>query len=311
MKIRLLDFRTCIFFLCIMPVCALLAAENGGYGASFLRWGAGARAIAMGKAYTALADQGNPLFWNPAGLSQSSASAVAFMHSVLTADRTLDVAEASIPLPFVTLGIGWQGFGVDDIQARDNTGQVVGQFDNTESLYALGIGRDLLSGGVFTVRAGVAGKYFRQALYNYSADGWGADAGVLLTLTLPGPIKQARIGAAIQNLGAELTWNTDSRYSAEIPVTIRGGGALRLRFLPVTASADLEKTGDLPIRTHLGLEYTWMILALRAGLDEDRYAAGMGVNLHLASVGVRVNYAVTPDAISDQMLHFITIGLTF
>ena len=42
--------------------------QPGTAGFQFLKLGVGARPVAMGSAYTAVADDANALFWNPAGL---------------------------------------------------------------------------------------------------------------------------------------------------------------------------------------------------------------------------------------------------
>ena len=55
--------------------------ESGGYAGSFLEWGAGARAIALGKTFTAIANDGTALYWNPAGLSQIATRELTAMHS--------------------------------------------------------------------------------------------------------------------------------------------------------------------------------------------------------------------------------------
>jgi len=311
MKIENVLFGITLLFLLFTPTCISAAEETGGYGASYLRWGAGARANSLGQAYTALANQGNTIFWNPAGLPQNPGTSVAFMHSALFADRTLNTAEAGLALPILNIGIGWQGFGVSDIQERDEDGHLLGNFDNTEHLFAVGIGKRLFSAGIIRIHAGVAGKHFRHTLHNSNATGWGADVGVLATLSVPGVIQRASLGTVVQNIGAGLTWDTESGYSADIPTTFRIGGAFTPVILPFTAAIDLEKTGDTSLRTHFGLEYTWMILALRAGLNDGRFAAGLGLVLPVPTLRAQIDYTITTDEISDQPLHFINAGLQF
>ena len=52
-----------------------IKASAGGVGttsANFLKIDVGARAAAMGGAFTALADDGSSLYWNPAGITQAA-----------------------------------------------------------------------------------------------------------------------------------------------------------------------------------------------------------------------------------------------
>jgi hypothetical protein len=62
---------------------ALLAAQpvRTSYGNDFMSTGGGARALAMGGAFTAVADDATGGFWNPAGLLRTQRLAAAFMHS--------------------------------------------------------------------------------------------------------------------------------------------------------------------------------------------------------------------------------------
>jgi len=62
---------------------ALLPAQpvRTSYGNDFLSTGGGARALAMGGAFTAVADDATGGFWNPAGLRRTQRLTAAFMHS--------------------------------------------------------------------------------------------------------------------------------------------------------------------------------------------------------------------------------------
>ena len=53
------------------------AATNTG--ANFLKIGVGARAIGMGSAYTAVANDATAIYWNSAGLSRLSKRELSFM----------------------------------------------------------------------------------------------------------------------------------------------------------------------------------------------------------------------------------------
>jgi len=301
-----------IFFILIcLPILSYGGDETGGMGASYLRWGSGARSIALGQAYTALANQGDVIFRNPAGLSGMPENSAAFMHAVLFADRSLNSLEWSTQLPFIGIGVGWQGFGVDKIQERDDFGELIGHFDDKEQVFSLGVGRHLLTAGIVRLQAGISGKYFYHSLYNNKATGWGGDVGLLATVTMPGIIEHAAMGVAVQNIGATLSWDTESEYEADIPRTIRIGGAVKPAIIPLTAAIDLVKTGENSLETHTGVEYTWMLLSLRGGFNDGNWTAGAGLKFGLGIFDARIDYAVTSDEIADQLIHFISIGIPF
>ena len=54
---------------------------NGTSGGQILNMGVGARAIAMGEAYTAQADDVSSLYWNPAGIGLLNQSQASFMYN--------------------------------------------------------------------------------------------------------------------------------------------------------------------------------------------------------------------------------------
>ena len=74
----------------------LFGEENvGTSGGQFLKIPVGARAVAMGKAYSSLAIDGSAPFWNPAGIMRTPGRRnFFFSHSEYTADIDLDYLAA-------------------------------------------------------------------------------------------------------------------------------------------------------------------------------------------------------------------------
>ena len=63
------------------------AADGAGQAGAYLKMGVGARALGMGSAFTAVANDSTAAFWNPAGLAKLKRSEGSFMHANLTLDR--------------------------------------------------------------------------------------------------------------------------------------------------------------------------------------------------------------------------------
>ena len=86
-----------------LPAVASLAqasdAKTGTSGAQFLKIGAGARPTAMGDAYTAIADDVNAVYFNPAGLTQLPAAQITAMQTQWF--EGLDYAFGAFALPTV------------------------------------------------------------------------------------------------------------------------------------------------------------------------------------------------------------------
>src|SRR2546423_897852 len=73
----------------------LWSSGAGTSGASVLNIPVGARAIGMGEAYPALADDASSLYWNPAGIALLNQSEASFMYNQLFEDLTY-IKEASL-----------------------------------------------------------------------------------------------------------------------------------------------------------------------------------------------------------------------
>src|SRR6185503_1785693 len=75
-------------------------AENqtGGQAGSFLAYGVGGRALAMGGAYYAISDDASAAYWNPAGLAQLQRKEVTTMQATLFASTKLTYFGYAHPL---------------------------------------------------------------------------------------------------------------------------------------------------------------------------------------------------------------------
>jgi len=282
--------------------------EGGGYAGSFLDWGVGAKAIAMGKAFSAIADDGTALYWNPAGLEQMESREFSAMHALIFADRTEDYLAFAYPASKFTISAGWLHFGVSDIQERDEFGELVGHFGDAENTFMLGSGTSVFSSLGFKLNLGTTVKYFYQSMYDYQATGWGVDFGSLFCLYRKGFVKNIRVAAVVQNLGAKLKWNTESNHEDKVPATVRLSSAINLNSIPVNFALDLGKQRDRDLRIHLGAEYWWRVLALRAGLNHRQFTAGAGFVFKLSEFDFVIDYAFTDDEISNKGLHFFSLN---
>ncbi|MBC8527659.1 MAG: hypothetical protein H8D22_12550 [Candidatus Cloacimonetes bacterium] len=77
--------------------------------ANFIGMNWGARPMALGSAYVALADDPSAVFWNPAGLAQINSYSLITSHQNLYGVKDLynEMVAFSIPLPKIRIGLGW------------------------------------------------------------------------------------------------------------------------------------------------------------------------------------------------------------
>ena len=110
MKNKIRKFPVYIF-LCIIFVQGL-NAQDGGTESTF-SLGFGARAIGLGQAYTALAQDPTAVFWNPAGLEFIDQQSATFFHTTLFDATHFDFLGYTYP----TLDLGSFGFGIGQISS--------------------------------------------------------------------------------------------------------------------------------------------------------------------------------------------------
>jgi hypothetical protein len=229
--------------------------KSGLTGAAFLKVGVGARAVALGSAYTTVTGDINQMFWNPAGAAlQGGNSQVLLSHNSWIADLSHDALGYSHDMGDMgTLGIGIVTMGLSDIDAdRDALPQFVldaGTFDpnDTETSGAYDY-RDLAVGITWSrhvtnkLDMGVTGKLVRQSIDGVSATAYAADFGAIFRTGFHG----MRIGSRINNLGSDLTFYD---IGAPLPLTFSIGAAVDLLQnnedgMQVTVLADATKPQD-------------------------------------------------------------------
>src|SRR5438309_778446 len=81
------------------------AQAAGTSSAQFLKMGAGARAAAMGDAFSGIADDVTATYWNPAGLAQIRSAQVALMQNAGLVDTQYQYLGAAMPVGKSALGL--------------------------------------------------------------------------------------------------------------------------------------------------------------------------------------------------------------
>jgi len=105
-----------------------VATRAAKYAGAFMDDGGGARALAMGGAFVAVADDPSTVYWNPAGLATTEGRQILLMHSERFGDLIdRDFAAYTQPVGWTILGGESSGFGlsvirlgVDDIPFTDH-----------------------------------------------------------------------------------------------------------------------------------------------------------------------------------------------
>ncbi len=266
--------------LAVLPRAA--GALDDGGGRSVFAYGAGNRALALGGAYVAVADDASAAVWNPGGLGWVERREFQASHTNLIG---LGFSEqyASCVLPSWRWGVAaltLRRFGVDGIEQRDGHNVLLdNDLSDQETELILAYGRRL--GEAWSV--GGAVKMQRQSLAGYAGAGYGLDLGLLCQ-----PLKafggtgegaeSLTLGLAVRN-AVEPGIRLDEE-SVPDPIALRAGLAYGhpLGGGAVLAALDLEKTQDMDTRLHAGLELRFLsYLALRGGSNDGMLTAGSGI----------------------------------
>ena len=197
----------------------LLASAPAGAAetAAFLDLGPGARAAAMGGAYTALADDAHALYWNPAGLARMEKREAAASHAELGDSIRHDFLSYAVPTEHATLAAGFTHLTQGAIQGRDSAGRVTSDFQASDSALAVAAGRktDLAD-------LGASVKYIRSHIASTEAQGLALDLGARRSYPLRGG--SASIGAALRNIGPGLKYDNERN---DLPFRLAVGAAWR------------------------------------------------------------------------------------
>ena len=118
-----------ILLIFIISSAAILSQSAGSSGLSFLKFGFGARNIAMGDAGTALSNDLTGLFYNPAKLALTDKSEVLFMHNEWIQDVSSEVIGVKTEFWNIPFALGFNVTSVSGIEYREIPGEPISKFD--------------------------------------------------------------------------------------------------------------------------------------------------------------------------------------
>lgn len=276
MKRRIMKFLSIAAVLGSMTVSRGQEGQAGMPGA-YLHMGVGARALGMGRAFTAVANDVTAIYWNPAGLAAQDPYQLYFMHSILYLDTSMDFLAASAPTQSLgSFGLAVLALSSGDFEQRTALNEVVGNFSTRDLAFLLSWSKQL--SGNFSV--GLNYKLVNQKILDFSGSGHGIDFGVKYRF-----FDRLDAGVAVTNLlkpRVQIAEKTDS-YATQFRV------GLATTFLQDQLMVSLEMSkisGWGGTEMHLGGEYRFMNrAALRLGLDDESFTFGAGFSFDRFDIG--------------------------
>ena len=246
----------------LMSVITSYAADEGAHAAEFLSHGVGARALGMGSAFVAIADDVTATYWNPAGLAKVKKNGFSTMYSdTFRTGEGSFLSQGLVSYNFVnyihqiqgigSLGLSWIRQGIDDIPRTtfidfDNNGMlgdfqdlngngekdegehyidkptVAEYFSNSDNALLISYAREIHH----LISIGGNLKLLSQSIFENSGRGFGLDIGILLS-----PYKGFQIGAILLDAtGTQIRWDTADRPTFTRERRIRFGGAYQFTY---------------------------------------------------------------------------------
>lgn len=272
---KILYITIVVLIVCLIQPIISFAADEGSHAAEFLSHGVGARALGMGSAFVAIADDATATYWNPAGLTDVKDHSFSTMYSdTFSADDGSFLTNGLVNYNFInyvhqiegigSVGLSWIRLGVDDIPRTtfidiDNNGKlgdfqdingngikddgehyidrptVADYFSNTDNALLISYARQIQT--YFSVGGSV--KLLKQSIFEYSGSGFGIDLGLIFT-----PYEGVRVGALLLDAtGTQIRWDTADKPIFTRNRRLRFGGAYQFTypgFGKGSISADIE-----------------------------------------------------------------------
>lgn len=262
--------RAAALALVFAAACALLPASpaaEGGKPGDIFNFGAGARPLAMGSAYTALGGDAASVYYNPAGLGMLAGHSVALMRAELFENAVYDYMGYAGSLKKRPGGWGLEMIRLasGDVEGRDENNNKTADFNYSETAFAAAAG---LKGIYFPkLSMGASFKVLNRTLAASSDRHLAFDLGMQY-----GSLLRGRLGVGL--LAGNIMSFASGDTSDKLPFLLKAGAAYRI-IGPVLLAAELDNSGKFRI----GTEYAIAIGALRAGLDDSAVSFGVGTVL--------------------------------
>ncbi|MCD4690557.1 type IX secretion system membrane protein PorP/SprF [bacterium] len=268
-----------------LVLCAALAFLPAAASANFVEMEVGARAMGMGGAFVAVADDVTALHWNPAGLATLEEFQVFGMRtSVYGVDGlSEDAAVAGYGTGSWGGAVGWLRTGAQDLYNEDT--MVIG--------YGMATPLTGLSAGLALKRFSIDAPgydYYNDPAFNEDGDAaFAADLGWLYRRN------SWTLGGAFRNLGEPELQLLDTTESTDpVYAELRLGGSYLFRGvmlmsaewrIPREAPSFYDEKASINIGTEV---WFYNAFALRAGMNRDRITAGLGIK----SKNLRIDVAL-------------------
>ncbi len=293
--------RLAVISVLLLTAFMVTTSNAQNFADPWLRMGVGAKAMAMGTAQTAVAEDATAAYWNPAALATLHRFEASLMYTAgMKAERNYNYVGAALRFDGIgTFGLSWLNAGITGIDGRDALGNQSGAFDVSNNAFQLSYARTLGAGFAL----GLSGKYLQEDLADNT--GYGFDAGLLFK-----PWDELQFGAMVRDLAGK-------HGDDAVPFEARlGVGAWAWRSILLTT--DLVKVQDQEATAAIGGAFHFDVndntnFYVAAGMnnvvhDQRAFTAGMGLGFR--SFAVQYAYVTEPERFLQEN-HRLSVNFYF
>lgn len=258
--------------------------------------GLGAKALAMGSAFTAISDNVTATYWNPAGLANIEGIEFGSMYSTnMGLDRTYNYAGIAKKFGFGTIALSWINAGWGDFEGAVQ-GVPTGTFNLNDQNISVSYGRQLLK----DMKIGCTAKAYIQDIEDDTESGFGFDTGIIYDLH-----PKLSVGFMMRDIASTIG-DDDVPYQGNLGLAVRPFDSNE--FLKgITLSSDMRKVKDeSETIIGIGVEYALGLktltnfdanTAIRLGVNDGHFTTGLGIVYRM----LEFNYAFTTDTSEDEI----------
>lgn len=280
-----------IVTLAVISLCSTSYAVVGESSFEFMLLGVGARASAMGEAFTAVSGDAGAPFFNPASAAKMNGTEFSFAHISYLEDVSIEQFSLLTRSKSLRYGLNLSIGSVVDIERRGDTptDEPLGTFDEHNVTASFFIAAPITE----KLAIGNSAKIAYEKLDLEDAYALALDIGAFYTLT-----PEIAIGGSIRNFGTKPKFVSES---FDLPREYRIGASYRTpeesRYQGILLSADyfLPEWGNKSAKFNIGGEYNYEnIVFLRAGSYFGYDSRSISVGGGLAYQSYVFDYAYVP-----------------
>lgn len=321
LSIKIIHVMICISVIAVSSVS--LADEYRAWTGDFMRMGAGARALGMGNAYTAVGGDIYSSYFNPAGLAYMTEKQFTFSFRYLTMDRMFRYFAIGSPTgPDAGFALSWMNAGTDDITGRDLNGNPTGNLDDERNAFTLSFAKSITE----KLSIGLNTKYVLWKLAGDDAKAFGFDFGIMAT-----PWRTLTVSANARDLRSRFTWKSDrwKKYINDadgqpmekedrFPKYYTLGVSYKFFGEKLILASTAESIENYPVSFDAGISYKYnKTFTLRTGfynynssdeLDYGSYTAGFSLGI---TNSMAFDYAYLTDGFDDGAIHAISFVMGY